>query len=394
MHYILYVAIEGFYVALAPGDGARPTVVHLDGTVLDACPLARERGVVPGTALSEAKSILREEGRILAFAHDAYQEARDAWLDVCLRFSDRIEPGLPHEAYVDLTGHARPERSADELLAGLSPRDLVAGLAPAKWIAQTEARNVDVRAALFGLPVTEATTDVKSFLGRIPTSLLLPLDPSHRERLCFLGYRWARDVARAGLHELRSQFGSDAIKIQETAQGRVLDQVVPVYPDRSLVVTLAFDRPLDDCVLLDQGFRHLAQQCASRLCETDQTAQGVIVRFESEEGDRAIAKREFAKPAYTATVLSTAFRALWDVSQCPFPPVTATVHLTRLRPSARRQRSFSGTESVVEKELTCDRVVRTLTAAYGDETLVRACDIRVPRRERLLRAWKHATGWR
>ncbi|MBS1713411.1 MAG: hypothetical protein JST30_03655 [Armatimonadetes bacterium] len=393
MHYILYVALEGFYVADQDDGSGRATVVHQDSTVLDACRLARERGVVPGTALSEAKSILREEGRFLAFSPDVYARAREEWLDTCLRFSDRIEPGRPHEAYVDLTGHARPARAADELLAALAPRQPVAGLAPAKWIARVEARSVDVGAAAFGLPVMEALTDVASFLGRIPTTLLLPIAAPYRERLCFLGYRWTRDVARAGLHELRSQFGSDAIAIQEAAQGRVLDQVAPSYPERSLTVSLEFGAALDDRVVLDLGLRHLAQRCAARLCETDQTAQGVVARFESEDGASALGKREFAKPAQTATVLAAALHALWDTSRCPFPPVSATVHLTRLRPAPRSQRSFTGTESYAERSQTCDRVVRTLTAAYGDGTLVKARDLRVPRRELVLRAWRHATGW-
>ena len=394
MHYILYLAIEGFYVGCVGTEPGRPTLVHRDGVVLDACPQARERGVVPGTALGEAKAVLRDDGRCIPFVPETYTPHRDRWLDVCLGFSDRIEPGLPHEAYIDLTGHPRPERVADDLLVALAPRALVAGLAPGKWIARADARSIDLRASALGVPQCEAVTDVVAYLSRIPTTMLLPLDTAVRERLCFLGYRWARDVARAGTSELRSQFGTDAFLVHETAHGRVLDQVEPSYPERSLLVSLSFGGPLDDSVRLDHGLTSLAQRCAATLCDTDQTAQGLVVRFESEEGANTVSRRAIAKPVQTATALTAALRALWTSSRCTFPPVSATVHMTGLRPAPRRQRSFTGSESVYERKETCERVVRTLTAAYGDGTLVRAADLEPARRVRLLRVWKHATGWR
>jgi len=52
---------------------------------------------------------------------------------------------------------------------------------------------------------------------------------------------------------------------------------------------------------------------------------------------------------------------------------------------------MAGTE---ERARSCDVSVRCLHAAYGEGTVKKAVELKVPRRELVLRVWKRATGWR
>ena len=120
MHCILYLGLVGFYTKVVEGaTPSLPTVVHHDGKVIDSCEAAQALGVSVGGALSEAKAVLRETGRMIAYHEEDYTGARDAWLDVCLSYSDGLEFGMPHEAYIDLSGHPDPGDVARVLIGQL-----------------------------------------------------------------------------------------------------------------------------------------------------------------------------------------------------------------------------------------------------------------------------------
>lgn len=120
MNTILYVRREGFYVsallARDPSLFGAPLIVHHQGSVLDMNDAASARGIRLGMAEREAKTILRGEGKMIALKPEDFRAEASAWLDLCAEASDTVEPGLPHEAWVDLSGHPRPSETAWELL--------------------------------------------------------------------------------------------------------------------------------------------------------------------------------------------------------------------------------------------------------------------------------------
>jgi len=385
MHYILYLGLVGFYTKAVKGCApSKPTVVHLDGKVIDLCEAAQALGVAVGCALSEAKAVLRETGRMIAYQEEDYTMARDAWLDVCLSYSDGVEFGMPHEAYIDLSGHPDPGDVAHLLIVQLDRR-LVAGLAPGKWVARLAAREV--------CPILPVT-NVSEFLSNVPTALLSPVSPEHRQRLEFLGYRWVREVAKAPMGVLTEQFGRDAFLIHESSRGRAHDDVVPNYPNGAISERVSFERPVSDRLVLEEAVTTLTAVLSAELCARDVTAEQIGVYFEQETGFPLALMRKLGKPLQSATPLRVAVHSLWERSGLSFPPIGLRIVLSGIKKAPRGQKSLMGMAGASERLRSCDSAVGCLRAAYGDGVVRKAVEVAVPRRELVLRAWKRATGWR
>lgn len=396
MYAILTLTLDGFYVRGEGGDAS--CVVFHEGAVLDCGALARQRGVVPGTPLREAKTILREGARYVAYREENYTGHAAAWLDLCALFSDRVERGMPHVASIDLTGHPSPQRAADELLGALAGsgvfESVSAGLAPAKWVAQLCSQPVDLEIVRLGVPWCSAVTDVARLLADVPTRLLAPVSPEHRSRLEFLGYRWSRDVAATPLSVLRSQFGDAASQIHEAALGRILDAVKPNYPPGSVSETQRFAAPLNDRLELESAVHALCRQLAARLCESDQTARQIELLIATEASVPVRLGRRLGKPTQAAHPLAVVCLSLLSKADLADPPVALTVRLSDIVAAPRGQRSLTGFNGADEKARACESALRAVNASFGDDTLIRAKDLRVARRVDVLRAWKNATGWR
>lgn len=389
MHYILYVSRPGFYSEAAGGEC---TIVSYEGKVLDAGSGALRMGVKIGSPLSEAKAVVRSDGRVVPYQADDYQRQRDEWLDQCLAYSDSIESPMPHEAFIDLTGHPRPSETASSLLVQLGRR-VTAGLAPSKWVAKLAARDVQPLPRVNGLGVVDAVRDVPGFLRNVPTALLAPVPVPHRERLEFLGYRWVREVAEAPLGVLLGQFGRDAFTIHEAAHGRSADLVVPNYPASSVSARVDFGASLDDSTILDQAVLEVTQTLSSDLCARDVTADELLVSIESESSAPLVSRRKFGKPVQSATPLRVAVQALIQQAKLALPPTALRVTLIGLKKAPRGQRTLLCVASVFERQRACDAALGTLKAAYGGGVVQKAEEIKLPRRELVLRTWKRATGW-
>ncbi len=399
MHSLLYVSLDGFYAAAALAGradwGGRAIVVHRDGAVLDSGPAARARRVGPGTPLSEAKAILREDGVYLSYSEQETRAARDAWLDVCAAFSETVEPGMPHEAWVDLSLHPDPMGTANELLREVATRTgllVRAGLAPGKWLAQLAAQPCEAKALGLGVPVLEAVTDPAGFLAPLPTGCLSPVEPAHRERLEFLGYRRVGQVAAAPLRLLTAQFGRSGPLIQQAAQGRCLDRARPLYPADAVSERVAFEGPVADRSVLEAGLTELATRLAQALCASDRIGDRLELVVEPESGVPLVRRRQLARPVQAARPLRVGLGALMGDGP-PFAPVAVRGVMPGLRPAPRVQRSLATMETRDEREHTAETALRSVRAAFGDGAVVRASDVVLPRRLRVLRAWREATGW-
>jgi hypothetical protein len=223
---------------------------------------------------------------------------------------------------------------------------------------------------------------------------LLPVAPEHRQRLEFLGYRWVREVATAGMGVLLGQFGKDTFLIHEAARGRALDAVVPGYPRDAMSARIAFACPLTDRLQLEEAVARLCAELSSELCTRDATAEELAVFFEPEHGPPLVQRRKLGRPVQAATPLRVAVQALWGKVPLATPPVSVKVLLSGLKKAPRGQVSLVGMAGKDERARSCDVSVRCLRAAYGEETVKKAVELKVPRRELVLRAWKRATGWR
>lgn len=372
-------------------------MVHHAGRVLEADATAQSRQVRPGTLLSEAKAVLQGQGRFVEYREEAFQEARDVWLDVCLEFSGAVEPGLAGEAWVDLSPHPDPVGTAHELAARLiesTGLTVQAGLAPAKWVARLAAGVCDPRAVRIGAPVIEPVQDAGAWLAPLPTGLLEPVDPAHREKLVFLGYRRIGQVATAPTVGLREQFGEAAFTIRRAAEGSHPDPVRASYPVESIFERIQFGHPLENRLALEAGLDELALRLAARLCASDRVAGALQLSLEFEDGPPAVARRALAKPWQAASPLRTALGVMLTGLKQDCPPVAAQALAHDLRRADLRQAALVAMPDPCGAQSCAEAAAKRLGAAYGVDTVVRASGLTVPRRVEVLREWRRATGWR
>jgi len=382
MHF-LFVGLQRFYVhTLEPTDKAM--VVHRDGFVLDACEKASLRGVAEGMSLHEAKALLREDGLYRPFEAEDYAEARERWLNLCLEFSDGIEPDLPGSAYIDLSAHPEPVDIANRLLTALN-RPFRAALADAKWVARLAARtNL--------LPTLKVVTSSKEFLKPLPTGLLLPALPLSRQRLEFLGYRRIGDVARAPIRALKEQFGKEGIVIQRAANGLLGDRVVPSYPPDSVSERLAFDGRVESTLELQAGARELADRLSQRLLTMDREGGEVHLFVEFEERTERSFK-QLAKPAQKAETLRVVLEHLLGKVELSEPVIAVRAMMPKLKPAGVRQYAFEPSTKPRERQKVAETTLLRIQTAYGSASVQKASEVEVSRRIQVMRAWQNATGW-
>lgn len=363
-------------------------VVHSAKRVLDASPEALSRKVLLGMGLPEAKAILGEDAVYRECAVGEYMAERDRWLDVCVEFSDGIEPESPATAFIDLSGHPDPADVALRLVRELERRlgwSCLAGLAPAKWVARIAARPVEGAIA----PVR----DPRGFLALLPTAMLAPAPPEHRQRLEFLGYRRIGEVARAPLRVLIEQFGKDGVLIREAAQGRASDRVRPSYPPDSEAERIAFEGGLESQEEIKGALRELAERMSDRLSGRDLEGSTVMLFVEGADDEVLTERKKLSKPVQSAACLRVAFETLFARMSVEQAVTAVRAVMPGLRRAMCRQRCFEPTSVPRERKLAAESALLRVRAAFGDEMVQRASEVEVPRRVKLLRVWQHATGW-
>jgi DNA polymerase-4 len=371
--------------------------VHHEGRLLDADAQAQSRQIHPGVPLSVAKAVLRDQGRYVAYREETFRQARDAWLDVCLEFSAVVEPGLAGEAWVDLSLHPDAVGTARELcsrLAAATGLNVQAGLAPGKWVARLSAALYGPTGVRRGAPLIDPVSDPGVWLAPLPTSMLEPVEPEHRERLVFLGYRRIGQVARAPWRGLKEQFGESAYKIKRAAEGRLHDPVRAAYPPESVFARVDFDHPLDDGRALEAAVDELASRIAGRLVATDRTAGALQLSLEFEHGPPTVVRRAVVKPWQTEPPLRTALRAMLGELHRQARPIAVQAVAHGLLRADRWQSGLLAIPDVAQAHARADAAARRVWAACGEGKIVQASRLTVPRRVEVLREWRRATGWR
>ncbi len=399
MQVCLYVALDGFYIsalrALEPELSNRPLVVFDEGLVLDSCPHARLRKILPGTRMSEAKTVLREEGVYQSASVDVFRPFQREWLDRCLDVSDVIEPDTASAAWIDLTGHPKPAEVGYSLVKSLTyfPFPARFGLSISKWVAKQAAVPIQYEDSPCGIPQIELINDPGEYLSGLPTMQLHPVSTAHRERLVFLGYRRIGKVARAPQSLLREQFGKDAFWISKAAQGKIHEFIKPIYPDKSIVKMMRFEPELNSRLTLSACMAEIAGELAFSLNVQDMLASHLRVTVEFSDGTKKSFGRPLGKPIQEATPMRAACQ--YGLDQIPMDQNVASlqVKLSDLKRSTRVQRSFDHRFNPAEQDAMVSLAKKRISTSYGEKAVVRATELSVPRRVKLLRAWQHATGW-
>lgn len=381
MHYILYLSLSGVYAKwLGSVDRSGAALaVYRNRFVIDADESARRLGVRPGLALTEAKAMVSGV-EFREWNQDDDPGLRDSWLEGMLEFTDRIEVGEPHEAYLDLTGHPDPLSIVPSCLAK-AKHPLVAGLGAAKWIA---------RAAVFApQPLSQDHVVLpERSLKPLPIGLL-PIPPDVIERLGFLGYSTIGDVQKAPREVLVKQFGDIGLTIESSARGGSIDPVRTNYPPGTISVRVYMESPWNDSELRDADLRTLASRMGRALVDQDRSARTLQLILVDEAGSHELRERTFSKPLRTGAQV---FGALRGLAEEAFPAIEARARLSGLEKAPSRQFELARARVSASSEVLTDTVERVRTK-FGSNAVVSGCEVKLPRRKVVLRAWCDATGW-
>lgn len=397
MHYFLYLELSGFYARVwtesDPSWALKPLVVHRAKRVLDLNDCARAVGVKPGMGLDEAKVLLQGSG-LIPYEEEPYRASQARWLDVVSEFSSCIEPGDPHSAWADLSGHPDPFAIASSIRSAVgkvSGSHVSIGLASSKWLSRlTCDLTGDTDLLLWEDAMREALEDPVSFLKDIPVSFLYPVDPVFLERLKFLGYRTIGQVASIPLKTLRGQFGNDALRIYSASRGGLQDHVKPLYPPDAIVSKIAFDGGISNSETLSISLQSLARKLAKALSDRESCGAEIELKIYFEESclERS---RTFSKPMRTARdVFSALSRMVFDVQE---PVYSILAKMPGLK-KARERQSGLFTMQRTGDDSAAGCAIENVRQVFGDKSVLRASEVAEPRRVRVLRAWSHATGWK
>ncbi|HRI44141.1 MAG TPA: hypothetical protein PLL78_03260 [Fimbriimonadaceae bacterium] len=392
MNAILYVVTDSFYVRALGGVDTDRVAIHRDKVVLDATKAAQRAGVRIGMSLAEARAT-SSAVRFVTYRREDYSAAREAWLDVCVEFANRIEPAEDHAAFLDLSEHPDPQEVASILIHRLGSSSRAA-IAKNKWLARLA---VETHGTPCGrIPFIE---DSRGFLASLPIAHLRPVDSKTRERLEFLGYRTIGAVAEAPPTALKGHFGLEANRICEAARGGVSEPVQATYPPDSLSVRRHFTGGCADREVLFRGIAMLARQAAAELVARDRVGQSLRLIVVLEEGDPIVVARRWSKPLQSAQGIIAALNSMWaEFEQSAVEPAYSENHvqcvrlwLTQLERAPVRQRSL-GVYGLKEIDDSV-HAVSQIGQALPPGAIVRASEVPESRRRRVLRVWRDATGW-
>jgi protein ImuB len=389
---IAYIHLPGFYLRPFDADPLdRPLLIVRGRSVLDVDRLAEGRGVCRGIGIKSAKAIL-EHAIARPYEPDLYSRSREAWLDLCTAFSDRIEAEDDHAAFVDLGAHPVPESVLSSLLRELErhfgferlsrPTEVGFGVSGTKWMAKA--------AALEGDPERSALTDPEHFLGTLEIDRVEPIPAEIRSRLLFLGYRTCGEVASLPLATLAAQFGIEAHRVRAIVRGRSDERVQPNYPPDSLSDRVVFESPVEHVEEIERALRRLAGAIGIRLVERELQGMDLDLAVEFEDGRIESRSRRFTKPMQGAATILFGARSLLGEIPLEHPVASLRVRMPRL---GRSRRSQLGLYAKKEGDSGAPLVLQELRGAFGEHAIRKGTEIPESRRQRLRRAWKDATGW-
>ncbi len=251
----------------------------MDGTVVDADPLARALGVRRGIPLGSAHR-LAPEATFLDLAPDADRDAVEAACERLATFSpgiagtsDVTDPsfgriavhvdGLTRLWGVEETLVARMTAALAPVLPG-RPRAGIAGTAFAASVAAAHAQEG-------GPPLLVPPGDDDRFLAPYPAGLLTR-DPDVRARLARFGLRSIGAVAELSRSALVARFGEEGARIHAHARGEETERFQPRRAPERMVLGLSLEPSAEGLEAVRFVLRRLAAALAEQLATRGRAA--------------------------------------------------------------------------------------------------------------------------
>jgi nucleotidyltransferase/DNA polymerase involved in DNA repair len=347
--------------------------------------------------VKESKTLLREEGRHEKPVMSNLFPAAQAWLDLCSECSSTVEPLAPWEALIDLSAHPRPSEVAAELLAIIHRQeqlDIEAGLSPVTWISRLCAARCDRHDLQWGLLPIEPITDASSYAAELPIGALPGLSPSVSERMTFLGCRFVHQARELSPQTIRRQFGKEAALLSAMLNGQGSQKVKALHPPDSLEVQKNLEGPVDDSLAIDAALGGLAQQLALALGQRDSQAEALTLTAYHEEGPWSSWRRQLGKPILSSSLLLVALRRMVADRPPPRPFVRLTARAEKLTRRSGWQQNLDGSLPATQQKAAIHSAAKNVEAMFGEGRIQTASEVVIPRRLRVLQAWRNATGWR
>lgn len=373
--FVLWLEWEQYYA----DQVASPQVVVDGGVVVDLNIAAKARGVVVGTRLQHVLPLV-PGCQVKELVHDPLRQAR--WLDRIVPYSDVIQPVDSHRAVVGLGAHPDPADIAAKIVTDLSAAgcgSLRYGTGPSVWLARLASRQSDP----YGYD-----GDAIAALSDQPVDNLLVATVEHRGRLRELGFQTIGSLRSADPAWLTTQFGDEAHKIVRAARGMACDQVVASYPPQSVAQSVHFDTPVNDTLVLHEAAAELSRGLAQR--SAGRQAGLVVLTAEQEGGGLRTLSRTYNRPVHNLDRLAASLDYLVGELQRQCPDIVRlTARLDRLEPIKSTQQSLIA----ASVQTGPDVALAAVRSSLGSSAVVLASQVETPRREQVLRAWRHATGW-
>lgn len=392
MRCIVFVELRQFYLRVL-GLEDQLAVVHRDGRVIDASASAVRKKAAAGQRLSDAKLILGSKAVYVRFEADQYRADSERWLTGLLQYADGLETVTPASAFIDLSGHPRPEETALTMMDRLRQSErlpLIVGIAPCRWLAQLAAEPCDPRALQMGLMPIEPVRDPRCWLAPRSPDCLTPLPPEVRSKLKSLGVRTVGDIQKMPRSVLERQFRRQGLMIAEAAVGRGFEPMRPNWPPGSFSSVLPLDR-CEDALQLDGALAHLAKDAAFHLCAQDQVADALrlYVLLESDQVREGV--RTLKRPTQSAREILTGLRQIKEEMILEEPVCQVRLLLTGLKTSALRQ----GAMTFARRDVSLlSSALNRLQTAYGENVVMPASQMVRTREQRVLKAWGDIYGWK
>lgn len=385
----LHVRLDGFYVAVQKErtpDCLGPMVVVQGRQVLDACRLARGRGVDPGMALSDARAIL-PDGRFISHDPEHYAARQVAWLDLCRFYTDTIEPNGQHSAYLWLGGHPQSAEIASKLILELEGLGLGAchgALCSLKWLAK-------IASGFSYAPGLAIHVDhPKAYLRDLPIHKLDIISKEQQMQLAHLGYSRCGDLWLSK-QQLQGHFGRDGINIYNACLGRLNSPVRAIYPPGMIAERVYFESSVNDLETIERASSDLALKLVKRLAQIDSATTKICLKCDTDVGTVAT-YRTYVKPIYAVGSARQAIMGLLLSHKC-INLLCIKAEATGLcKASIVQERLFDIADKSGRHKL--EVAMSTLKSTFGDGAVTLASEAAKTRRQRLMEAWKNATGWR
>jgi DNA polymerase-4 len=378
MHYICLVHVDGLLAGHHAFAG--PLVVGRERRVRDANAEARARKVEIGMGLNEAR-LLADGLQIVDYDADHYRAAAERLWDGLADFSNYTQPMAEDRVFLDLSSHPDPAVLARRIL--LTHPSARVALAPCRWMAEAALSEAQ--------PYRDITSDPEAFLHASPMDAFLGVETALRDRLKALGYQRIGELLDLKPELFTRQFGKEGAAIYRALRGMDDHHIEPIWPRASVAFHQETEGVTEEEAPIRSVLEALSKRVGEDLMRTDRSGKTIQLSWETEDGRWERRERTFARSAQSP---GSVF-ALAQLLLRPWPTAPMTrmrLRMPHLTTAVRRQTGL-GIAANGERAGELESVVSRVAGAFGSQSVQLAATIEEPRRKRLLRVWKDATGW-